>query len=130
MLARANILFFVFHTALILFNVFGWMHPRLRLWNLLTLSLTLVSWLVLGLWKGIGYCVCTEWHWNVRRAMGIDEQSDSYLELLSKTVLGWSPPTQTLNDLAAGVFAFSFLASLALNLRDRRRRATLNRAAT
>jgi len=117
-LAAADLLFFFFHSALILFNVFGWAHPKLRKWNLLTLLLTLTSWVVLGAWKGLGYCICTEWHFNVRRQMGIDERSDSYLELLSRTLFGASPPTEVLNSFAGAVFVASLIISIALNLRD------------
>ncbi|MEO5906489.1 MAG: DUF2784 family protein, partial [Saprospiraceae bacterium] len=58
--------FFFFHTSLILFNCFGWIFPKLRRWNLITLLLTAFSWFVLGIWFGLGYCVCTDWHWAVR----------------------------------------------------------------
>ena len=57
-----NILFFIFHTSLIVFNVAGWAWRATRRWNLLTLSLTAVSWFAMGLWYGVGYCICTDWH--------------------------------------------------------------------
>jgi hypothetical protein len=40
--------FIIFHTVLILFNVFGWIIPRWRFSNLIVLSLTAVSWGFLG----------------------------------------------------------------------------------
>lgn len=118
MLAAANIFFFIFHTALILFNVFGWMHAKTRLANLVTLLATLVSWIGMGLIYGVGYCICTDWHWQVRRSMGILENPDSYLVLLIRNLSGWDPPTALVNNVAAVVYTLSLLGSITLNLRD------------
>lgn len=120
MLAVLNIAFFVLHTALILFNVLGWIDRRTRPWNLATLLLTLFSWTVMGLWHGVGYCVLTDLHWRVRAAMGIHESADSYLVLIVQTLTGWTPPTALVNPVAAVGFALAFLASIVLNVRDRR----------
>lgn len=129
MLPTLNIAFFVFHTALILFNVFGWAWARGRRWNLITLLATAFSWGVMGLWKGIGYCICTDWHWRVREAMGIHETSDSYIVLLTRTLSGWDPPIALANNVAGVVFLTSLALSIGLNVRDwRRRRASLTSA--
>ena len=77
--------FFVLHTALMLFNMFGWIWPRTRVAHLVTLGLTTFSWFVLGPFYGdIGYCICTQWHFDVRRALGYDDPEHSYLQLLAK----------------------------------------------
>ncbi len=120
MLAALNIAFFVFHTGLILFNVFGWIPKKTRKWNLATLLLTLFGWTVLGYWYGVGYCICTDWHWDVRQAMGIDESADSYIVLLVRNVTGWDPPVSLANTVAMWVFIFSLVMSVGLNLRDMR----------
>lgn len=121
MLAVANIFFFVFHTALILFNVLGWIWRGTRKWNLLTLALTFVSWCVMGLWKGMGYCICTDWHWQIRRAMGLHDHADSYLVLLVQKLTGWNPPIGLVNSVAGVVFVGSLAMSVGLNVRDWRR---------
>lgn len=118
MLAAANVFFFVFHTALILFNVFGWLVRKLRVWNCLTLWLTFVSWCVMGIWKGVGYCVCTDIHWHIRRAMGIEDHANSYLVLLVQKLSGWDPPVWLVNDVAGVVFAFCLIASTVLTIGD------------
>ena len=66
----ANTLFFVFHVALIIFNLFGWIPKRLRKWNLAALSLTAFSWFALGIFYGFGYCFLTDWHWQIREKLG------------------------------------------------------------
>ena len=123
MLAILNIAFFVFHTVLILFNVFGWAHPKTRRWNLATLLLTLASWVGMGMFYGMGYCICTDWHWQVREAMGIQDTASSYIVLLVRNVSGWEPPVLLANEVAKWVFLSALAMSLALNLRDWRKRA-------
>ena len=121
LLSALNIFFFVFHAALILFNVFGWAWKRFRRWNLVTLLLTAFSWGVMGLWKGAGYCILTDWHWRVRAAMGIHETADSYIVLLVRTITGWNPPVSLANNVALIAFLTSFTLSVTLNLRDWRK---------
>lgn len=120
MVAVLNIAFFVFHTVLILFNVFGWIPKKTRRWNLYCLLATLAGWTVLGIWYGVGYCVCTDWHWQVRRAMGIEETADSYIVLLVRNVSGWDPPLSLANNVAMWVFIVSLVMSVTMNVRDRR----------
>lgn len=112
----------IFHTALIGFNVFGWMWPKVRRWNLICLGLTAASWLLMGIWKGIGYCVCTDLHFRVREALGIQDGASSYLQLMTFKVTGWWPSTDLVNLVAGIVFAVSIVASVTLNLRDSRLR--------
>lgn len=117
MLPVLNILFFVFHTGLIAFNLFGWMLPATRKWNLLTLLLTLASWLVMGFWKGFGYCLCTDYHWQIRRELGIEGDPDTYVALLFQNV-GLNPSDEVVFWITAGGFVFAFVMSCALNIRD------------
>jgi hypothetical protein len=129
MLAILNILFFIFHTALILFNILGWIPRATRRWHLLTVFVTLFSWLVMGWWKGVGYCICTDWHWQVREAMGIHETANSYLVLLVRNLSGWDPPVSLVNNVAAITFATAIACSLAVNARDWSRRRKTEPAA-
>ncbi|MBA4054816.1 MAG: DUF2784 domain-containing protein, partial [Marivirga sp.] len=75
----ADYFFIVFHVGLIFFNLFGWIHIKLRKWNLITLSLTALSWFALGIFYGFGYCFLTDWHWNVREKLGQPIHSNSYI---------------------------------------------------
>lgn len=118
MLAVLNIGFFVFHTILIVFNVFGWIPKKTRKWNLACLLLTLAGWTILGIWYGTGYCICTDWHWQVREAMGIHETSSSYIVLLTRNISGWDPPVALANSAAMWTFIVAFTMSVALNVRD------------
>ena len=119
MLAFLNVFFFVFHGGLVLFNLLGWIPKKTRKWNLLSLILTLASWVVMGIWHGFGYCLCTDWHWQVRAQMGLERESNTYIHLLILKLTGLDLPDDTVYALTAAGFAIALFMSLALNLRDR-----------
>ena len=108
---------FTFHTALVLFNVFGWIPKRTRRANLVCLTLTFVSWFVMGIWHGIGYCVVTDWHWQVRRALGFHDPEGSYIELLIRVLTGWHVAPDLVQNISGAVFILSVIASLIVNVR-------------
>jgi len=113
-----NVFFFVFHTAFTLFNAIGWVWKKTRLANLITLIVTGLSWFVLGIWYGIGYCPCTDWHWQVREALGYHDMPMSYMKFLLDhlTGLNWNP---TLVDYGTLIgFILALVASITLNIRD------------
>jgi hypothetical protein len=112
--------FFVFHTALILFNLFGWVPRRTRRLNLVLLTLTGLSWFGLGIWCGWGYCPLTDWHWAVRRALGFHDQIASYNAWLVLKLTGWQPPARLTDAVTVIAFFAAWAASLYVNLRRRR----------
>ncbi|MBU2438753.1 MAG: DUF2784 domain-containing protein [Desulfobacterales bacterium] len=124
MYAFLNIFFFVFHTCIILFNLFGWIWKKTRLANLILLSLTTFSWFFLGIWYGYGYCPSTDWHWQVRMKLGIYDMPSSYLEFLFETFTGLDV-SRTLVDIFALIFlVVAFCASIVLNIKDWKQRKT------
>src|SRR5678809_736652 len=102
-----NAFFFVFHTALTLFNLFGWIYPGTRKLNLVTLLLTAFSWFILGIWYGWGYCVCTDWHWMVREHLGLHDQSNSYIHFFILKLTGINFSSQLTDSITAIVFFVS-----------------------
>ena len=117
--------FLIFHSSLVLFNGLGWMGRATRRANLATLLATLGSWVVLGLWKGFGYCPCTDWHWQVRRRLG-DEAllgdggvlPRSYMKFLADTLLGADLPAAAVDTVTVAGLALALAASAFLNARD------------
>lgn len=114
--------FFFFHTSLILFNSLGWIFPPFRKWNLIMLLLTAFSWFVLGIWFGWGYCLCTDWHWTIRRHLGYHDLSNSYIHFLILKFTGVNFPERLVNIVTSIVFFLSLSISLWLNLRTSRRK--------
>ena len=77
-----DIFFTAFHTCLVIFNMFGWIWKKTRRLNLISLLLTAASWLILGIFYGLGYCPLTDWHFNILRKLGYTDLPDSYLSFL------------------------------------------------
>jgi hypothetical protein len=80
--------FFVFHTIIVLFILFGWLWKKTRLAHLIVTGLVAGSWFFLGIWFGIGYCPFTEWHWRIRLGLGYTDMSRSYVHFLIVTLTG------------------------------------------
>jgi hypothetical protein len=115
-----NIGFFVFHTLWIAFTSLGWIWRRTRPWQLAAVSLTALSWFVLGIRYGWGYCPCTDWHWQVRARLGHRGDPPSYIQLLMETLTGMEVGTGLANVLALVVLVAAAALGVILTLRDRR----------
>jgi hypothetical protein len=107
--------FFVFHSCIIVFNLFGWILRRIRLANLIVLSGTLCSWSILGIWYGFGYCPFTEWHWRVRMALGDNDLPSSYIKFLVDTLTGWDVNARLVDTLTVVLLLLSLSASVSTN---------------
>jgi hypothetical protein len=109
----ADIFFVIFHTSFIIFNLFGWIWKKTRRVNLLTLSLTGASWLLLGIMVGsIGYCPLTDWHFSVLNKLGETDLPNSYIKYLADRLTGLDFD----RVLVDNVTLFAFLTALAISL--------------
>jgi Protein of Unknown function (DUF2784) len=106
-----NVGFFVFHTAWIAFNCLGWIWRTTRRWQLATLALTAASWFGLGVWYGWGYCPFTDWHWQVRARLGLNDPP-SYIQLLIREVTGIDLAPRTADVFAVGGLVLGFLGAV------------------
>ena len=116
----ADYFFLTFHTSLIFFNLFGWSLKKTRKWNLLTLSLTLGSWVVLGIFWGWGYCPLTDWHWDILVQLGERDLPHSYITYLLLRILGWAPSASIVENGTWIALLISLCASIYLNVKDKR----------
>jgi len=114
-----NIFFFVFHTVFTLFNMVGWIFHKTRKLQLITLSFTAFSWFVLGIWFGWGYCVCTDWHWDIREKLGYKDRSNSYIHFLLLKLTGINLNEKLVENATLIIFLMCFALSIWLNIRDR-----------
>lgn len=110
-----NYFFFVFHTVLIVFNVFGWIFVKTRKLHLYVLLITLFSWFVLGIWYGFGYCFLTDWHYEVLRKLGETQMPQSYIAFLIQKLTGWLPEVQLVNISTVVIIMLALIASVWIN---------------
>ncbi len=113
-----DILFVVFHTLLVGFNMLGWAWRRTRRLHLITISVTLLSWFGLGMVYGWGYCPLTDWHWDVKRALGETALPASWVKyyLDGSTGLDWS--AGLVDAIVIGSALGALVVSVVLNVRD------------
>lgn len=121
MYAFLDVFFVVFHGAIVLFNVTGWIWRRTRRLHLIVIGLTFLSWFGLGIFYGWGYCPSTDWHWDVKRALGETDLPNSYVKYYVDAVTGMSWDPGLVNAVVMGVALAALIASVVLNVRDRRR---------
>lgn len=87
-LVLADWIFHFLHFFVILSNLtFWWFHKTLWVAQV-TLSLTLVSWVVLGAIYGWGYCFLTDWQWRIKELLGQGQLPNSYIKFVLER-LGW-----------------------------------------
>lgn len=110
-----DIFFLVFHSALILFNLFGWIWKKTRKLNLVTLLLTGASWYFLGLFYGMGYCPLTDWHFDVIYELGRSPGTNSYVHYLLQRLMGINISAGAADTLTVIFFFAALLASLFMN---------------
>jgi hypothetical protein len=113
-----DMFFLVFHSLFTIFNMTGWIWKKTRKLHLATMLLTAGSWFILGIWYGWGYCFCTDWHWQVREAMGRPIRSDSYIHFLILEITGINLPPHLVDTITFAVFIACAVFSLTLNLKD------------
>ena len=88
MLTFYDYCFTIFHSAFILFVLFGWIHPKTRKAHYLAILLTIIAWLILGLWVGtLGYCPLTDWQWEIKNQLGYRGLPNSFTEYVLEKIL-------------------------------------------
>jgi hypothetical protein len=121
-----NVGFFALHSAWILFNCLGWVWRKTRVWHLVTVSLTALSRVGLGVWYGWGYCTCTDWHWQIRARLGYHDPP-SYIQLLIRQLIRVDTGPMLANALAVGTLTVVAAIGVVLSIRDRRLAASAPR---
>ena len=117
MLVVLDWLLFSTHTALVFFNVFGWIWKRTRVAHLITFGLTAFSWFVLGAVYGWGYCFCTDYHARILERLGYPEANLTFLQLMAQRLFGWPVSSAVADAWGVVVFALIVMATASVWLR-------------
>ncbi len=115
MLSFLNILFTVVHIALTLFNLTGWLWPKTRKLHLITLSLTILSWFLLGIWHGWGYCPLTDWHWDVKQQLGETNLPNSFIKYYADKITGQDIAANLIDKITVGGLIFAIAGAMLVN---------------
>jgi hypothetical protein len=113
-----DLFFLLFHSALVLFNLFGWIWKRTLKWNLITLLLTGGSWFILGIFYGMGYCPLTDWHFQVLRKLGTYNLPNSYMKYIGDRITGLDFDASLVDTMTLICFLAALAISVTLNIRN------------
>jgi hypothetical protein len=117
LLRLLDLFFMIFHTSLVIFNLFGWIWKRTRKLNLITLLLTGGSWLFLGLIVGtLGYCPLTDWHFIILEKLGKTGLPNSYIKYLVDRLTGSDVNASLVDQITLWSFVSALLLSILFNL--------------
>jgi hypothetical protein len=112
----------IFHAAYTLFCITGWIWPVTRKANFVLLLMTAVSWFLLGLCYGIGYCPLTDWHWEIKYKLGQRNLPRSYIKYMIDTITGLNVDAYLVDVVGVSLFFFLLILSAYLNIRDFRKK--------
>lgn len=112
--------FDIFHTLLIAFILLGWIWEKTRKAHLAATCLTILSWTVLGFCYGLGYCPCTDWHWEIKSRLGESNLPNSFVKYLADGLTGMNWDAQLVDSLVGAGGLLALAASLWLNWRNRK----------
>lgn len=115
MLHFLDYFFIIFHSLVIIINLFGWIWRKTRKINLVLLTLTSLSWGVLGIFYGFGYCPITDWHYEVLHKLGEFNMPNSYIKYFIDRVFGFSCHADMVDLFTLLLFLAAFVASIFVN---------------
>ena len=112
MLHIMDIFLTIVHLSIIGFNLFGWIPKIARKAHFISIVLTAASWLLLGIWFGLGYCPITDWQWEVKARLGERDIPGNFIEYFAEKITG-SDFSSTLVNRAVG-FCFIVVALVSI----------------
>ncbi len=116
----ADIFFTLLHLIIIGFNLTGWIWPGLRRLHFYSILLTAGSWLILGIWYGLGYCPITDWQWQVKTKLGEENLPSSFIKYLADKLSGTSISASLIDWITALSFISVTFLTVYLNFFKRR----------
>ncbi|MCO4794253.1 MAG: DUF2784 domain-containing protein [Bacteriovoracaceae bacterium] len=117
--------FTIFHTLFTIFNLVGWIHPITRKTHLITIALTLFSWIVMGYFYGFGYCFLTDWHYQVLKKLGHQNLPHSYITFLIERISGVKLEDKLVIDTTMWTFGLVVALSIFIQVKVKRKNKKL-----
>lgn len=113
-----NWFFLIFHSVLVLFNMFAWIFKKTRIYHFYLVIITWFSWLGLGFFYGFAYCFLTDWHWNIRQSLGYKDISYSYIHFLILELTGINFNARIVDMVVHNGFLLISLISVFLSIKE------------
>lgn len=103
------------HLAIVGFNLLGWIWPSTRKAHLVLLTATLISWFLLGVWFGWGYCPVTDWQWEVKEKLGETDLPNSFIKYFADKISGKDFPAPLVDRVTLISFLLIVVVTVYVN---------------
>lgn len=107
--------FTIFHLFIVGFNLLGWIWKGTRRLHFVLVLFTAGSWLILGVWYGLGYCPVTDWQWQIKEHLGETNLPNSFIKYYADKLTGSDVSADLIDGATAIGFAIAALLSVYLN---------------
>jgi len=126
MLTLLDIVFTFLHLAIIGFNLSGWIWSKTRKVHLIVVTATGISWFLLGIWYGWGYCFLTDWHWEVKQKLSETNLPNSFIKYFADKITGMDFDPKIVDMVTLFTFLMVILLTVYFNFFSNHKRASLS----
>lgn len=105
----------VVHLSLMSICIVGWMFEPTRVLHLLVIIGVTISWFGLGKFFGFGYCVLTDTQWRIKRKLGQEPYTESYVKYMLDKVTGLDIDKKITDRLTLYTYVAAVVLSLTVN---------------
>ena len=117
----------ILHLVIIGFNMLGWIPSTTRRIHFISVVLTAASWLILGIWYGLGYCPITDWQWQIKERLWEQNLPNSFIKYHVDMITASDFSSSLIDIITASGFAIAAVLSISLNFFKKRKRRFLQR---
>lgn len=103
------------HLSIISICIVGWMFEPTHALHLLVIILVALSWFGLGQFFGYGYCVLTDTQWRIKRKLGQEPYTESYVKYVLDKVTGRDIDKKITDSLTLYTYLGAVVLSLVVN---------------
>lgn len=115
MLRILDVFLTILHLVIISFNLTGWIWTRTRKIHFYFILLIAASWFGLGIWYGFGYCVITDWQWQIKEKLGERDLPNSFIKYFIDKLTGSNINPDVIDTITAASFFLAALLSVYVN---------------
>lgn len=109
-LVRLNIFLHIIHSTMVWFVLLGVFFKRLIPLHFTIITLIWISWIGLGIkMKHLGYCILTDWHWQVKYRLAETDLPASYITYMLQMLTG-----VRFEDRSIAIFAGSVMVLITI----------------
>jgi len=120
----ADVLLTVIHLIFIVFILFGWIPIKLRKVHYISMWIVFISWFLLGLYFGLGYCLLTDLHWKIKIKLNEVNLPYSFIKYILDRITKNDFDETMINYVTVVVFIFIFILSTYFFIKDKRSKKT------